>query len=186
MNADPARIAQVAAALIVEEHIDDWQFARRKAARQLGCDARVAMPDRVELEDALRDYAQLYLADEQPALLGELRSEALEWMEALAEFEPELTGPVAEGWAFPGCEIRLELLADDAKVVEIALLNRNIDFTPAPPKAGGAGPEVLTIDADTGPVRLVIHDVAQRRNRRRDRARVRASDIREKLASGGE
>src|SRR5512141_2823400 len=144
------RIAQVAAALIIEQHIDDWQFARRKAARQLGCDARARMPDRVELEAALRDYAQLFLADEQQDLLAELRAEARNWMEDLAEFEPELTGPVAEGWAFPGCEIRLELLADDAKVVEIALLNRNIGFEPGPPSPGGAGPEVLMIEAETG------------------------------------
>jgi len=177
-----SRIAQAAAALIVEEQIDDWQFARRKAARQLGCDARARMPDRVELETALRDYVQLFLADEQPQLVAELRAEALGWMEELSEFDPELTGPVAEGWAFPGCEIRLELLADDAKVVEIALLNRDIDFASSPPQSGGTGAEVLLIEAETGPLRLVIQDVVQRRNRKRDRARLRVAELREVLS----
>ena len=91
------QIAQAAAALIIEQQIDDWQFARRKAARQLGFDARVSMPDRVQLEDALKNYAQLFLADEQSALVNELRAEAIQWMELLAEFDPELTGAVAEG-----------------------------------------------------------------------------------------
>ena len=175
------RIAQAAAALIVEEQIDDWQFARRKAARQLGCDARARMPDRVELETALREYVQLFLADEQPELLLELRTEALRWMEELAAFDPELTGPVAEGWVFPGCEIRLELLADDAKVVEIALLNRDIQFASSSPQLPGSGAEVLLIETESGPLRLVIQDVAQRRNRKRDRARLRVGELREAL-----
>ena len=37
------QIAQTAAALIVEQQIDDWQFARRKAARQLGFDERAPL-----------------------------------------------------------------------------------------------------------------------------------------------
>jgi len=175
------RIAQVAAALIIEERIDDWQFARRKAARQLGYDERVGMPDRVQLEDALREYARIYLAEEQTEIVGELRREALQWMEAFDEFDPVLTGPVAEGWAYPGIEIRLELLADDAKLVEIALLNRNIDFT-ANTRHGNAGPEVLSIEAATGPLRLVVQDVSLRRNRKRDRARMRVAELRAALA----
>src|SRR5438552_4184732 len=119
MGNEREHIAQVAAQLIVESGIDDWQFARRKALKQLGLSERTPLPDRIQLEAALREYAAIYLADEQPALIAELRAEALEWMELLAEFDPELTGPAAEGWAYPGCEIRIELLADDAKLVEI-------------------------------------------------------------------
>jgi len=173
------QIAQAAAALIVEQQIDDWQFARRKAARQLGLDERAAMPDRAQLEDALRSYAQLFLADEQPALVAGLRSEALEWMQLLAEFDPELTGGVAEGWAYPGCELRLELLADDAKIVEIALLNRGIDFDHSPARATAASPEVLVADGEQGPVRLVVQDFGQRRNRKRDRMRIRIAELKE-------
>ena len=172
------QIAQAAAALIIEQQIDDWQFARRKAARQLGFDARVSMPDRVQLEDALKTYAQLFLADEQSALVNELRAEAIQWMELLAEFDPELTGAVAEGWAYPGCEIRLELLADDAKIVEIALLNREIDFAHGQMRAASAAPEVLIVEGEQGPVKLVIQDPAQRRNRKHDRTRIRVAELR--------
>jgi hypothetical protein len=172
------QIAQAAAALIIESGIADWQFARRKAARQLGLGERARLPDRTQLEAALREYAALYLADEQPGLLDELRAEALQWMEKLEEFDPELTGPVAEGWAYPGCEIRLELLADDAKVVEIALLNRGIDVTHLPGRAPGAGPVSMHADGETGRVRLVVQDVGQRRNRKHDRVRKKVAELR--------
>jgi phosphoglycolate phosphatase-like HAD superfamily hydrolase len=175
---DREKIAQAAAALIVEQQIDDWQFARRKAARQLGFDERTPLPDRDQLEAALRGYAQLYLADEQDELVDELRAEAREWMERFAEFQPELTGPLAEGWAYPGCEIRLELLADDPKTVEIALLNLNIDFGHVSSRPSPSAPEVLGIDGETGPIRLVIQDYLQRRNRKRDRARLRLAELR--------
>ncbi|MEO7762036.1 MAG: nucleotidyltransferase [Casimicrobiaceae bacterium] len=179
MATDREQIAQAAAALIIEQELDDWQLARRKAARQLGFDERATMPDRVELETALRAYAQLFLAEEQAELVSELRSEALQWMDELAEFGPELTGPVAEGWGYPGCEIRLELLADDAKLVEIALLNRNIEFTPgAPVRPGSRTPEILAIEGGIGPIKLVIQDVAIRRNRKHDRTRMRAGELR--------
>ncbi len=173
------QIAHAAAALIIESGITDWQFARRKAARQLGLGERAAMPDRLQMEAALRDYAAVYLADEQPELLAELLSEAVQWMETLEEFEPELTGPVAEGWAYPGCEIRLELLADDAKVVEIALLNRGIDVSHLPLRAPGAAPVTLHVDGENGPVRLVVQDTAQRRNRKHDRTRRKIAEVRE-------
>lgn len=172
------QIAQAAAALIIESGIADWQFARRKAARQLGLGERAGLPDRNQLEAALREYAALYLADEQPGLLDGLQAEALRWMRTLEEFDPELTGPVAEGWAYPGCEIRLELLADDAKIVEIALLNRGIDVIHLPARAPGAGPISLHVDGENGRVRLVVQDVAQRRNRKRDRIRRKIADLR--------
>jgi hypothetical protein len=175
---DRNQIAQAAAALIVEEQIDDWQFARRKAARQLGFAARAQLPDREELEAAVRGYAQLFLADEQAELVSHLRREALEWMGELAEFSPELTGPAAEGWGYPGCEIRIELLADDAKLVEIALLNRNVHFVPEDARGAAKGPEILAIEGGVGPVRLIIRDPAQRRNRRRGRTRMSIDQVR--------
>jgi hypothetical protein len=172
------QIAQAAAALIIESGIADWQFARRKAARQLGLGERAGLPDRSQLEAALREYAALYLAEEQPELLEELRDEALAWMEILEHFDPELTGPVAEGWAYPGCEIRLELLADDAKVVEIALLNRGIDVVHLPVRIQGAGPVSLQVEGESGPIRLVVQDVGLRRNRKHDRVRKKIADLR--------
>ncbi len=183
MAKEREQIAQAAAALIIESGIADWQFARRKAARQLGLGERAQMPDRVQLEAALRDYAALYLTDEQPQLLAELQAEALQWMALLEEFDPELTGPVAEGWAYPGCELRLELLADDAKVVEIALLNRGIDVEHLPERRPGSAPVSLQVEGAAGPVRLVIQDIGQRRNRKHDRVRRKLSELRAAVGS---
>lgn len=174
-------IAQAAAVLIIEHGIGDWQFARRKAARQLGLDEHGALPDRPQLEAALRDYVQLYLGDEQAGLLEDVRREALAWMEALAAFEPELTGPVAEGWAYPGCEIRIEVLADDAKVVEIALLNKGIAIRHLNQRESANAPTCLQAEGETGPVRLIVQDVGLRRNRKRDRIRVGFEGLRGQL-----
>ena len=176
-------IAQAAAQLIIENGIDDWQFARRKAVKQLGLSERSPMPDRAELEAALRDYAAIYLSDEQPELVAELRSEALQWMELLAEFDPELTGPAAEGWAYPGCEIRLELLADDVKLVEITLLNAQVRVDHAPARSPSS-PVILEAEGYNGRVRMIVHDVGDRRNRKRDRVRMKAGELRA-LVSGG-
>ena len=172
------QIAQTAAALIVEQQIDDWQFARRKAARQLGFDERTPLPDREQLEAALRNYAQLFLAEEQEELVAELREEAIEWMEELADFAPQLSGPIAEGWAYPGCEIRLEILADDPKLIEMALLNRNVPFAHPNTRASSNAPEVLTIEGANGPIRIVVQDHLQRRNRKKDRARLDLAELR--------
>lgn len=178
MSNEREQIAHAAAALIIEAGIADWQFARRKAARQLGYGERALMPDRLQLEAALREYAAIYLSEEQPGLMSELRAEAVRWMELLQEFDPELTGPVAEGWAFPGCELRLELLADDAKVVEIALLNKGIDVEHLPERRPGAGPVSLQVEGESGAVRLVVQDVGQRRNRKHDRVRRKLPELR--------
>ncbi|MEO8133521.1 MAG: hypothetical protein ABI831_06070 [Betaproteobacteria bacterium] len=174
-------IAQAAAALIIEHGIGDWQFARRKAARQLGLDDHVAMPDRPQLEAALRDYVQLYLGDEQAGLLEGVEDEALVWMEALSEFDPQLTGPVAEGWVYPGCEIRIELLADDAKIVEIALLDQGIAIRHLNQRESANVPTCLQAEGETGPVRLIVQDVSLRRNRKRDRVRIGVEELRGKL-----
>ena len=170
-------IAQAAAQLIIESGIDDWQLARRKAVKQLGLSERAPMPDRAELEAALREYAAIYLSDEQPELVAELRHEALQWMELLREFDPELTGPAAEGWAYPGCEIRLELLADDVKLVEITMLNRQVRVDHAQARSPSS-PVILEAEGYNGPVRMIVHDVGDRRNRKRDRTRMKASELR--------
>ena len=179
------QLARTAASLIVEQEIDDWQFARRKAAKMLGIENTSLQPDRQQLEAALREYVESYLADEQAELVSRLRAEALDWMEQLSEFEPVLTGFIADGWAYPGCEIRLEILADNAKIVEIALLNRDIDFIHGRVAGPGPRPEILEIEGESGPVRLVIQDLSQRRNRKQDRTRLKLGELQELLRGVG-
>lgn len=121
-------IAQHAARLMAEEGIADYAFAKRKAARQLGLADTHSLPGNTEIEIALREYQELYLADEQPQQLKMLREEALEIMRLMEQFNPHLTGAVLEGTAGRYAQTDIHLFADSDKEVEIFLLNNKIPY----------------------------------------------------------
>jgi hypothetical protein len=122
------RIAAAAARLMAEDGIDDYAHAKRKAARQLGAEATQALPGNEEIEEHLRTYQSLYQGEEQRARLQFLRRQALEIMGRLQAFRPHLCGPVLKGTAGRYSEIDLQLFTDDAKAVELFLLNQGIAY----------------------------------------------------------
>lgn len=125
-----AEIAAAAARLIAEEG-ESYGVAKRKAARQVLGESRIGhdiLPDNARIEDEVRIYNELFLADSQPARLARLRRLALEVMEDLAQFSPYLTGAVLNGTAGEHSDIHLQLFADNPKDVEIDLLNRGVNF----------------------------------------------------------
>ena len=167
-GAQRATIAQTAARLIAEHGIADWAHAKRKAARTLQLPERVALPGDDEIEDALRDYHALFGGAEHEASLRGQREEALLWMRRLAAYRPLLVGGVAEGWATEHSDIRLELAADDAKSVEMMLVNGGCSYRSLPQRAEAA-PE-LAIQTRRGVVRLTVRSHgAARQLPRRDR-----------------
>ena len=93
MDTLQAEIAAAAARLVVEEGLE-YGPAKRRAARQLGLPARTALPDNDALEDAVREYIDIFCAETQPVELAALRRLALTWMERLAQFRPHLGGAV--------------------------------------------------------------------------------------------
>src|SRR6185295_5115729 len=111
---DRARIADLAARLIVEHGITDWSLAKRKAVRQLLLPGRTSLPGNEEIEAALAAHHALFGAEEHAVTLRSQREEALVWLRELAEFEPRLVGGVAAGWATEHIDIRIELIADDS------------------------------------------------------------------------
>jgi hypothetical protein len=172
-----ARIADLAARLIAEHGLSDWSLAKRKAARQLMLPERTALPGDDEVEMALAAHHDLFGGDEHPATLRAKRAEALQWMRTLAAFEPMLTGGVAAGWATEHSDIRIDLVADDSKEVELVLINANGAYRIAPGIALRAAPELL-IDTPHGDVRLVVRTpVAARQRPRRDEARFDATAL---------
>jgi hypothetical protein len=163
-----ARIAQVAARLIAEHAISDWTLAKRKAARQLMLPDREPLPGDDEIAAALVDYHALFGGDAHVATLRAQREEALRWMQRLREFTPLLAGGVAAGWATEHSDIRLELVANDAKLVELALLNAGVAYRAMQSDRDGAAE--LFIDAPGGGLRLSVREPADARQRpRRDR-----------------
>jgi hypothetical protein len=169
-GAQRATIAQAAARLIAEHGISDWSLAKRKAARQLDLPERAALPADDEVESALADYHALFGGAAHQASLSAQRSEALAWMQRLAAFRPLLTGGVAEGWATEHSDIHLELAADDAKSVEMALVNGGSPFRSQLARSGDGAVELL-VETPRGGVRMTVrtHEAARqlpRRNRR--------------------
>jgi hypothetical protein len=125
------RIAHLAARIMAEDGVDDFGYAKRKAARQAGARDAKAMPDNQEIEQALAAYRALYQRSDHPALLLELREQALTVMRMLERFDPHLTGSVLSGVAGRYSDIDLQLFAESAKDVEIFLLNAGVRYRAA-------------------------------------------------------
>jgi hypothetical protein len=127
MDSAQTEIAATAARLVVEEGLE-YGPAKKRAVKQLGLNARTALPDNDMLEDAVREYIDVFCADTQPAELAALRRLALTWMERLAPFRPYLSGAVWHGTATRLSDIYLQLFCDDPKSAEIALIENRIDY----------------------------------------------------------
>jgi len=123
------RIAQLAARIMAEEGIQDFGFAKRKAARQIGVPDTLNLPNNSEIEYELRAYQSLYQRDEQRDRLRHFRQEALRVMRLLENFNPHLTGPVLSGTAARYSNITIHLFTDNAKEVEFFLINQGIPYT---------------------------------------------------------
>ena len=153
------------ARLIAEHGLTDWNTAKRKACRQLGLPDREALP--ATSRQALRDYNTLFQSDEQPARLHRQRVDALRWMDRLSQWNPVLTGAVAAGWATAHSEIRLELEAEDAKTVELALINAGVSYGLAPVSPAAPHRTQLWIESPDATLRVVIMSPQERRSRPR-------------------
>lgn len=156
MTRDRETLAAVAARIIVESELTDWSLARRKAVAELGLSAHsTPLPSDEEIIGEIKTYHALYGGDEWAVQLRAQREFALEAMSELSRFHPVLVGPVAEGWAHAGSEIRIELSPENGKEVEYALLNLDVEFAPHQAKDGTTLYEI--IDGDW-PMRLVVRE----------------------------
>lgn len=129
MDTLKSEIAANAARMVVEEGLE-YGPAKRRAVKQMGLPARSELPSNDEIEDAVREYIDLFCAETQPAELLALRRLALAWMERMAEFRPFLAGAVWHGTATHLSDIYIQLFCDDPKSAEIALINHQIDYEP--------------------------------------------------------
>jgi hypothetical protein len=121
-------IAQSAARMMAEDGISDYAYAKKKAGRQVGVNGNDVLPSNAEIEEELKLYNALFLSEDQPENLRELRKNALFTMQLLERFNPYLTGSVLNGTAGIGSETHIHLFADSVKDVEMFLLNQDIPF----------------------------------------------------------
>lgn len=128
MDTVKSEIAATAARMVVEEGLE-YGPAKRRAVKQMGL-ARAELPGNDEVEDAVREYIELFCADTQPGELLTLRRLALVWMERMAQFRPHLGGAVWHGTATRLSDIYIQLFCDDPKSAEIALIDHNVAYEP--------------------------------------------------------
>ena len=175
-----AEIAAAAAGMIAEDGLD-YASAKRKAYERLtgGKGSRIAkalLPSNEEIEDALREYQQIFQSDSQPARLMDLRQKALALMKLLKDFSPLLTGAVANGTAGDYSDIHLHCFADSAKELGIFLLNHALPSQAATLPAarpGGAEIEALAIQWEGELASIAVYPEADRRGAVRQDAKGR-------------
>ncbi|MFA9439844.1 hypothetical protein ACDA63_09420 [Uliginosibacterium sp. sgz301328] len=162
-------VAAHAARLMAEEGIDDFGFAKRKAARQLGFSNAEALPTNAEVEEELHSYVALFRDEEDEARLREMRLAAVDVMRLFAPFRPYLTGTVLAGTAGAFSEVELEIYADSAKDVEIFMINQNIRYEHREVRRSGPdAPEaILVFDWGEIPFRVNVYDHVSERSPRR-------------------
>ena len=157
-----ARIAAAAARIMAEDGVDDFALAKRKAARQLGAADTEALPRNDEIEAELRAYRALYQPEQHASRIDELRRVALDAMQALARFNPYLTGSVLKGTAGPYAEIELQLFPESAKEVEIFLLERRVSYSTHEGRRFSGdrahAMSVFTLDWRNTPLKLSVFD----------------------------
>lgn len=164
-------IAQLAARMMAEDGISDFAYAKKKAGRQLGAIDNNVMPSNSEIEEELKLYNAIFLSEEQPENLRELRKNALFTMQMLERFNPYLTGSVLDGTAGLGSETHIHLFADSLKELEMFLLNQDIPFETNEKsyrvmndgkrdKKGDARKRVpvFTLETDTGLIKLSVFE----------------------------
>lgn len=119
------RVAHEAARLMALGE-PDLDVARRRAAHQLGEDARDALPDAGQVLGELRLRQRLFRGAEQQLSLRRLREAAVQAMQFLATFEPRLVGGVLDGTADAGSAVRLHLFAEEPEALPRFLADKAI------------------------------------------------------------
>jgi hypothetical protein len=141
-----SRIAHLAARLMAEDGIEDYALAKRKAARQAGAPDTRELPTNDEIDAELKTYRLIYHREEHGNRLRELRETALRAMRELAQFDPHLTGSVLNGNAGKYADINLQLYTDNAKAVELFLIDRGIPYHAAQSRLyAGADPQTVPV-----------------------------------------
>jgi hypothetical protein len=127
-NDERHRIAHFAARIMVEDGIEDYATAKRKAARQAGVPDTRQLPTNGEIDAALRTHQTLFEGETRRERLLELRSRAIAVMRDLEEFNPYLTGSVLSGNAGKYADINLQLYTDSTKALELYFIDKGIRY----------------------------------------------------------
>jgi hypothetical protein len=166
-----SQVANKAAQMMAEEGINDYAFAKRKAAKFFGLMEGDALPSNDEINDAIKEHQAIFFDEEHEARLKILRLESLSLMKQLKAFNPHLTGGALDGTAGRYPTIQIQLYADSMKEVEFFLLNHNMAYETHDRKSRTKDPmqdkkmiPVLTLEGSMGPIELLIYHIDDLKN----------------------
>lgn len=180
------QLAQEAARLMVEDSVDDYRWAKEKAAQRLGIHDKHCLPQNEEIDQAAAEYTRLFAAGSQLKRLGRLRKTGLEAMEFLQAFDPYLMGGAASGTVGEYTPILLELYADAPEQVLRRLRDAAIPFAEKDIQISGKAHDPariypkITFLADDIPVELLIfpQTLKQQKISGKDAARLSLKQLR--------
>jgi hypothetical protein len=121
-------LAQEAARIMFEHGIEDYGFAKRKAAERLGASEYAVLPKNSEIDAAIVEYQRLFAAETHDDSLALQRHAALTAMELLQDFEPRLVGPVLTGTATPYQTVTLHVFCDFPETISMQLIDRQVRY----------------------------------------------------------
>lgn len=144
-------IATEAARLLLRGTEIQYPAARRRAARWLSRRRLDAddLPTYAEIRSQVYALSGLFPDEQRTADLRRMQSSALELMDVLAAFAPQVHGCAVDGPAMPGAEIAIDLWADS--VDEVVSVLQTHGFRPQP--NGGREPGL----GEGQPARLQVH-----------------------------
>jgi hypothetical protein len=125
------RLAYEAARIVLDQGIDDFDKARRKAAERVGLMDRRHWPTNEAVRDAVLAQRRLFRGMTDHEEISRLRGAALQAMDQLALFSPRLVGGALTGALGSHSGIELWLFADRAEDVMFTLLDRRIPWREA-------------------------------------------------------
>lgn len=124
---DRQRFVDVAARIMAEEGVRDFQLAKRKAAARLNLPEGRNWPANFEIERALEAHLALFHTDIETTRLR-LRQAALSLMAFFERFEPRLVGQVMTGWVTKFSVVQLHVRADTPEEFDLFLQDQGIPF----------------------------------------------------------
>ena len=127
-NNNRSIVASRAAEIIMEEGVTDYLFAKKKAAKSLGLLTSDNLPSNHEIDNALKEYQNIFQEQVDSETIVKIKKEALNIMTLFKDFNPHLTGQLLEGLIPKFPKIQINLFTDNLKEVEYILLNKNIVF----------------------------------------------------------
>ena len=121
-------IANMAAKIIMEEGVNDYQYAKKKAVKYLDYNKLDILPSNDDIDRALVEYGAIYQKQVDISTIHKIKKEALKIMQLFDKFNPFFLSQITEGLVPKYPIININIFTDNMKEVEYVLLNNNINF----------------------------------------------------------